>query len=418
MHLDGGFLQFGSNNSDDPSSLLAETDVKCIIVCPNYRLGVFGFLAGRELWDDTSAGNLGFWDQRAALEWTYENIEFFGGNKENITVGGLSAGSFSTFHQLAHDIGPNAKRQIIRRVIQWSNGCGVEPKRISEAQEQFDDLLSVLGIPRSLDGKQKVEVLRTKSSDELIVAVGKMKQKFIRPVLDGAFISEDLFTRIYDGSFGKRMKELGIQTIIGDLTQEFQLYKHVFPPSSYEGLIDRLSWDYPRSIAKAVCAKYKPDPASPNPPKEYWIETFGRLYADMQIHSTMRGFLVAISPYVPLQDIHRYRIDWRTESVDKRLPKAVGATHATDMSIWLFGNGDYLTDKEKILLREWLKPMAAFLNGNDIAWGTRSFKDVKFFSSEGNIEVREDEIFEKSLEAWDLSRKITEARIHGKQSKL
>ncbi|ESZ96305.1 hypothetical protein SBOR_3360 [Sclerotinia borealis F-4128] len=404
------FFYIRSNNSDDPSSLLAETDFKCIIVCPAYRLGVLGFLAGRELWDDTSAGNLGFWDQRAALEWTYDNIESFGGNKENITVGGLSAGSYSTFYQLAYDIGRDSRRQIIRRVIQWSNGCGVEPKQISEAQEQFDDLLSVLGIPQSLSGKEKVEVLRTKSSDELISAVGKMKQVFIRPFLDGKFISKDLFPSIYDGSFGKRMKELGIRTIIGDLTQEFQVYKNVFPPSSHETLVNRLSWDYPQSIVKVICEKYKPDHASPNPPATYWIDIFGKLYADLQVHSTMRGFLESISSHVPLHNIHRCKIDWRTESVDKRYPKEFGATHGTDMSIWFFGNGDSLTEREKELLKEWLKPMIAFINGEDVDWGTRSIKDVRILTSDGKIEIREDEIYEEKLELWKLVKMATKFR--------
>lgn len=89
---------------DDPSSLISETDVKCIFVVPGYRLGVFGFLASEELWqhasDSVPAANFGFWDQRLAIEWTYDNIQCFGGNKYNITVGGLSAGSYSAFHQV------------------------------------------------------------------------------------------------------------------------------------------------------------------------------------------------------------------------------------------------------------------------------------------------------------------------------
>ncbi|KAB8301979.1 hypothetical protein EYC80_005433 [Monilinia laxa] len=418
MYIHGGFLQYGSNNWTDPSSLLAETDVKCIIVCPAYRLGVLGFLAARELWDYTSAGNLGFWDQRGALEWTYDNIEYFGGNKENITVGGLSAGSYSTFYQLAYDIGPNSNRQIIRRVIQWSNGCGVEPRRISQAQEQFDDLLAVFGIPQYLSGKDKVEALLAKSSDELISAVGKIKQTFIRPVLDGKFISKDLFTKIYDGSFGKRMKELGIQTMIGDLTQEFHGYKNVFPPSSYEALVERLSWDYPRRIVKTVCDKYKPHGSSSNPPVTHWIEIFGKLYADLQIHSTMRGFLASISSHVPLESIHRYRIDWRTKSVEKTHPKELGATHGTDMSIWFFGNGDSLTKGEKELLIEWLKPVGAFVNGEDIDWGTRSIKDVRFLTSDGNIEIRDDGIFEEKLGLWKLTKTVTISRNVGIPSKI
>lgn len=37
-------------------------------------------------------GNYGFWDQRLALEWTYKNISYFGGDASNITVAGYSAG--------------------------------------------------------------------------------------------------------------------------------------------------------------------------------------------------------------------------------------------------------------------------------------------------------------------------------------
>ena len=64
---------------------------------PAYRLNVFGFLASRELEEESSRngqpfGNYGFWDQRLALEWTYKNISYFGGDASNITVAGYSAG--------------------------------------------------------------------------------------------------------------------------------------------------------------------------------------------------------------------------------------------------------------------------------------------------------------------------------------
>jgi carboxylesterase type B len=350
--------------------------------------------------------NFGFWDQRLALEWTYENITFFGGNKENITVGGLSAGAYATFHQLAYDIGPNSKKQIIRRVFLWSNGCGVEPKRVSEAQQQFDELISVLGIPYSWSDSQKIEALRGKSSDELIQAVGKLKQKFFRPVLDGEFMSEDLFQRIYSGAFGKRMMELGIQTMIGDLTQEFHLYKMIYPPSSYESLVDRLSWDYPRDIAVAISSPYRNSSLS----RDEWKDTFGRLYADMQIHSTLRGFIQSIAKHVPLSHIHRYRIDWRTKSIDKRLPPQVGATHGTDMPIWFFGNGDTLTPSEKELIRTWLEPVTAFLKGEVVVWGTQSLTEVRYLTADGRIEIKQDEVWESKTPLWNLTKRVTQNR--------
>lgn len=376
--------------------------MKCIVVSANYRLGVFGFLASRELCQNgSSEANFGFWDQRMALEWTYDSIEFFGGNKENIIVGGLSAGSYATFHQLAHDIGPSSKRQIIRRVMQWSNGCGVQPKRIAEAQQQFDDLVSVLGIPRSLDDAQKLKVLRSKTADELVVGWENMKQKFIRPVLDGEFISEDLFQNLYNGQFGQRMRDLGIQTIIGDLTQEWHVYKMVYPPDSYNTLVDRLSWDYPQHIAEAVCQPYR------SAGQVDWIEIFGKLYADIQIHSTMRGFLQCISSAVSLDYIHRYRIDWRAKCIDRRLPREVGATHGTDLAIWWFGNGDSLTDTEKELIREWLRPVGAFLKGENVDWGTKSLRDVKYLTADGKVEIMRDDIWQEKLPLWEVMKSAT-----------
>ncbi|PVH79958.1 alpha/beta-hydrolase [Cadophora sp. DSE1049] len=404
---DGGFLQFGSNNYDDPSALLSETDVKCIIVCPAYRLGIFGFLASKAISDDS---NFGFWDLRLALEWTYDNIAHFGGNPKNITVGGLSAGAYATFHQLAYDIGPTANRQIIRRVFQWSNGCGVQPKEISEAQQQFEDLIHVLGIPHSWTASQKADVLRRKPTDELTDAVGKMRQKFFRPISDGSFLSKDLFEDIYSGAFGKRMKDFGIQTVIGDLTQEYHVYKNVYPPHSYEELIERLSWDYPRDVALAICKPFKLSPADSEFIKVDWKGTFGKIYADMQIHSTMRGFLKSISTTLPLSHIHRYRIDWRTQSVDKRLPKDVGATHGMDLSIWLFGNGDTLTESEKVLIRDFLGPIASFINGDEVHWGTRSIDEVRRITARGKIEISEDEVWNAKLSLWETATTVDKTR--------
>lgn len=64
---------------------------------PAYRLNLFGFLYSSELEQDAASvgetvGNHGFWDQRLALEWTKENAHLFGGNGNNITISGYSAG--------------------------------------------------------------------------------------------------------------------------------------------------------------------------------------------------------------------------------------------------------------------------------------------------------------------------------------
>lgn len=92
----------GSPNDINPSRLLSETNFKCVIVAPVYRLAVLGFLNSNELVQDAATkrepfGNHGFWDQRMALEWTYKYAQYFGGNPSNITVAGYSAGSCRLF---------------------------------------------------------------------------------------------------------------------------------------------------------------------------------------------------------------------------------------------------------------------------------------------------------------------------------
>ena len=68
-----------------------------VLVTINYRLGVFGFLASESLAKEQggSAGNYGLMDMTAALRWVKENIAAFGGNPDNVTIFGESAGSFA-----------------------------------------------------------------------------------------------------------------------------------------------------------------------------------------------------------------------------------------------------------------------------------------------------------------------------------
>lgn len=99
-----------------------------ILVTINYRLGVFGFLAHPWLVkeDGAACGNYGIMDQIAALTWVQENIAAFGGDPENITIFGQSAGCMSVQTLLST---PYAKGKFAKAILQSGAGCPVTIQR-------------------------------------------------------------------------------------------------------------------------------------------------------------------------------------------------------------------------------------------------------------------------------------------------
>ena len=92
----GGFVSGATSEPRQEGTNLAKHGV--VVVSMNYRLGVFGFFAHADLMAESgrnSAGNYGLLDQVAALEWVKRNIANFGGDPNNVTIFGESAGSFS-----------------------------------------------------------------------------------------------------------------------------------------------------------------------------------------------------------------------------------------------------------------------------------------------------------------------------------
>lgn len=76
-----------------------DSDMPTIIITLNYRLGILGFLASRELLKynqdhgEDGVGNYGIWDQIEALKWIQAHIAAFGGDPSQVTLFGQSAGS-------------------------------------------------------------------------------------------------------------------------------------------------------------------------------------------------------------------------------------------------------------------------------------------------------------------------------------
>ena len=407
--IDGGFLQWGSPNFEDPSALLSSTNVHAVIVAPTYRLNALGFLAHpaalptHDLTPSAASTiitpNLGFHDQRLALTWTYTNIALYGGNASNITVGGLSAGAYSTFHQLAHSLALPPSHSIIRRVVMWSNGCGLQPKPPTEVASHFSALTSALDIPSSLSVPQQIARLRAVPWQDLIKAVDQCPENAFRAVTDNIFVRDSLFAEIHSGAFATALRRRGIKIMIGDVRDEFNSYRLVSPPGSYSGLVNRLAVEYPVAKSERLAKIYCPKGELPDGIKS-WQDAFGRIYADTQVHMTERGLLTSLVSKMNLGDVFRYRVEWRPNCVDKVMPPSMGVAHGTDLAIWFFGNGRELEKGEKKLVKEFLEPWGSFVKGDEVEWGTQRLDEVRRIGENGKIEIVKDVLWDRSLKIW------------------
>ncbi|MGY3466752.1 carboxylesterase type B [Bradyrhizobium sp. LM6.11] len=92
--IHGGGFQFGSsaNPATDGGALAAKG---VVVVSFNYRLGIFGFYAHPDLDTEAPSGNYGLQDQLMALRWVKANIAGFGGDPDNVTLFGESAGAMA-----------------------------------------------------------------------------------------------------------------------------------------------------------------------------------------------------------------------------------------------------------------------------------------------------------------------------------
>ncbi|XP_070579130.1 acetylcholinesterase-like [Ptychodera flava] len=108
----GGSFVDGAGSLDiyDGSTLAAEQNV--VVVTFNYRLLAFGFLALR---GTNAPGNMGLWDQAMALQWVNDNIGYFGGDREKITIFGNSAGATAIGYHL---LSPISQNLFLRAILQ------------------------------------------------------------------------------------------------------------------------------------------------------------------------------------------------------------------------------------------------------------------------------------------------------------
>lgn len=176
----GGFMAGAGSEPRYTNSALPTQGV--VLVTINYRLNVFGFLASEDLAKEGgAAGNYGLMDMVAALRWVKANIARFGGDPNNVTIFGESAGSFAVSMLMA---APSAR--------------GLFHKAIGESGASFGDVLPTGQLAERARrdqawveslGARSLAELREMPADKLLEAA-KNKGGGGSPVIDGRFLTE------------------------------------------------------------------------------------------------------------------------------------------------------------------------------------------------------------------------------------
>lgn len=147
----GGGLQWGyPSEMEFDGERLARRGI--IVVSVNYRLNVFGFMTHRDIISENpdAPANFGYLDQQAGTRWVKENIAAFGGDPDNITIGGQSAGGGSVMAQLSNP----ANKGLFNRAIVMSGlisspyreGGIPAPMPLEAACEWSDGFFKLLGV--------------------------------------------------------------------------------------------------------------------------------------------------------------------------------------------------------------------------------------------------------------------------------
>ncbi|MCR5088633.1 MAG: carboxylesterase family protein [Oscillospiraceae bacterium] len=184
VYIHGGSLKTGQPWYQDYSGeAFAEDGV--LVVNMGYRLGVFGFLATEEMTgEEGTAGNFGLLDQIKALEWVKENIEQFGGDPDNITLIGESAGAVCVD---ALCVSPLAAGLFRRAILESSAISSIEPPH---SYRLFDEALEAGDILMQKYNCVSLEELRKIPAEKL---VGEQETQH-HVTIDGYVLPETPYT--------------------------------------------------------------------------------------------------------------------------------------------------------------------------------------------------------------------------------
>lgn len=229
----GGFVSGTSSPARYDGSAFARSGI--ILVSIDYRVGRLGFFAHPALEDDPLRGNYGLMDQVEALHWISRHIGDFGGDANNITLFGESAGAMSIMSLLTSR---SAKGLFHKAIIQSGGGRHnlVPGNDWASAVERTHALARQLGIAAK-SPVSELEVLRTIPVEQIVegLTMGNLHERpgYCAPMIDGVLIEDEPQTLLRKGNFhrvpiiiGTNSADLGFAPPVSTLEEALAPFQH------------------------------------------------------------------------------------------------------------------------------------------------------------------------------------------------
>lgn len=196
----GGFQTGFTAEMEFDGERIARRGVVVVTIC--YRLNMFGFISHPEITAENpdEPANFGFLDQRMAMQWVKDNIEAFGGDADNITIGGQSAGGGSVINQIMYGTKGIFKRAVVHSGMFIMPGNNImTPCTLKEAEQKGVDFFNFCGAKSLADMRKfTTDELRQKWSE--YGGFEKSIQSFL-PITDEKFVKTEFFKGLENNAF-------------------------------------------------------------------------------------------------------------------------------------------------------------------------------------------------------------------------
>lgn len=388
----GGYFRAGSSRKAYSYGNKLSNHGKIIVISVNYRIGLLGFLTLEELDKEDpnflTSGNYGLLDQNLALKWVKNNVKYFGGDPNNISIGGESAGANSVCFHLFMPI----SNGLFNKAIMESGSCffpqlNKNPFILSpslDAQLWKRIGLTYMSALQCGDSRclRKLEAAAIRNFQS------QYRNFVILPIIDGLVIPDDPLNLILQGKFNKADVIFGTNTDEGTLFSD-SVPLHEISENEYIEIMPSLFRNTSDIMAFYPTKHYStPRKALVNAFTDFAFLCMGR---QMLRYLQSNGVLA-----------YQYQFNHVPSYLNETEKSLFGASHTAEINFVFNQGGDNVlnhkpfkfTEAEKKLSFQiqnfWIKFIhSTHMENSGISWKPYNNTDMPYlFLDEYNIEIR------------------------------